>query len=115
MIIVAYRVQQFRYYGRDNVNNYPSNISVETLKSGSVFKNYTPIVQLGVQFAKEKGIKFYINGSKNPIYTGYYGLFELDLTGKTSIRSLRFDEEQLIEEGFITENQPLIVDIVYEG
>ena len=112
---MAYRVQQFRYYGRDNVNNYPSNITVENLKSGSIFKNYTPIVQLGVQFAKNEGLKFYINGSSNPIYTGYYGLYELDLTGMTSIRSLRFDEEQLIKKDFITEEQPLIIDIVYEG
>ena len=112
---MAYYVQQFRYYGRDNVNNYPSNISPENLGNGSIFKNYTPIVQLGVQFAKNKGVKFYLNGGNNPMYTGYYGLYELDLTGKTSIKALRFDMDQLAEEGFISETEPLIVDIVYEG
>jgi hypothetical protein len=37
----------------------------------------------------------------------------LDLTGKTSIQSLRFDEAQVLYD--VNEDHPLIVDIVYEG
>lgn len=111
---MAYYVQQFRYYGRGRAENYPSNITAEKLINGSIFKDYTPIVQLGVQFIKEgTNLKFYLNGSNNPIYVGHYGLYELDLTGKTSIQSLRFDDEQVSSD--VNEDHPLIVDIVYEG
>ena len=109
---MAYYVQQFRYYGRDNVNNYPSDISPETLGTGAIFRNYTPITQLGVQFAKDAGMKFFINGGQNPIYTGYFGLYELDLTNKTSIKSLHFDKDQVAT--LVTPETPLIIDIVYE-
>jgi hypothetical protein len=45
---MAYRIMQFRYYGRNHENNYPKNISVENIQNGSIFKPYMPIVQLGV-------------------------------------------------------------------
>ena len=109
---MAYYVTQFRYYGRNNANNYPANISPENLGNGSIFNNYIPITQLGIQYTKEKPIRFYINGSDSPIITGAYGLYELDLTGKTSIHSLHFEQDQIATE--VIEKNPLIIDIVYE-
>lgn len=110
---MAYYVQQFRYYGRDHANNCPANITPENLGTGLIFKNCTPIVQLGVQFAKGTSIKFYLNNSTNPIYTGYYGLYELDVTNKTTIQALHFDADEVAAK--VTAETPLIIDIVYKG
>lgn len=110
---MAYKLMQFRFYGRGNINNYPANITVENLQNGSIFKSYTPIVQLGVQHDREEPIKFYINNSTNPILAHPYGLFELDLTDKIYITDLKFD----LFNGnvlMVSENSPLIIDIVYK-
>ena len=104
------RVVQLRYYGEGNQQNYPSDISAAKLYNGSIFKDYSPIVQLGIQHDSDKEINFYINGAANPIRTHPYGLFELDLTDKTAIQFLRFD----ITASTITNGKPLIIDIVYK-
>ena len=109
---MAYKVKQFRYYGENHPNNWPQNITTNGLKTGSIFRDCVPIVQLGVQYKTNAPIKFYINDSLNPIMSHPYGLYELDLTGKTQILSLKFD----IVDGnelLVDENNPLIVDIVY--
>ena len=111
---MAYRIMQFRFYGRDHVDNYPRGIAPENLQNGSIFRGYTPIVQLGVQFNKEQSIKFYINNSPVPILAHPYGLFELDLTDKTYIHSLKFDLFDKAGKLMVSEGSPLIIDIVYE-
>ena len=73
-----------------------------------------PIVQLGIQYAKEASIRFYINESINPILSHPYGLFELDLTGRSQVLSLRFDENDIKNE-WVNEKNPIIIDIVYVG
>ena len=110
---MAYKLMQFRFYGRGHVKNYPSNITPENIQNGSIFRPYMPIVQLGVQFNRDKPIMFYLNHSRDPILAHPYGLFELDLTDKTFIQDLRFD---LFDgtELMVSESSPLIIDIVYK-
>lgn len=109
---MAYKVKQFRFYGEGHEKNWPKDISVNNLSTGAIFRDYAPIVQLGVQYNSAKPIYFYINDSINPILSHPYGLYELDMTGKTQILSLRFDLED--DKGLlIDEGNPLIVDIVY--
>ena len=110
---MAYKVKQFRFYGKDHPNNYPKNLTVNQLATGSIFKKYTPIVQLGVQYDKIQPIKFYINGSDNAILSHPYGLYELDLTGLSQILSLSFDIADKDGNLLVDEDDPLIVDIVY--
>lgn len=104
------RVVQLRYYGESDNRNYPTDISAAKLKNGSIFKDYSPIVQLGIQHDSDKDIEFYINGAEHPIKTHPYGLFELDLTDKTAIQWLSFN----INANTITNGKPLIIDIVYK-
>lgn len=111
---MAYKLMQFRFYGRNNTNNYPSNIDVENLQNGSIFKPYTPITQLGVQFDREESIKFYINDSDIPILAHPYGLFELDLTDKIYITDLKFDLFDSNNQLMVSECSPLIIDIIYK-
>lgn len=110
---MTYKVKQFRYYGEGHENNWPKNINVASLSTGSVFRDYTPIIQLGIQYEKNKPIKFYINGSDNPILSHPYGLYELDMTGKTQILSLKFDMQDASGKLLVDEGNPLIVDVVY--
>lgn len=109
---MAYKVKQFRFYGEGHPNNWPRNISVNGLETGSIFRDYAPIVQLGIQYNRGKPIYFYINDSVNPILSHPYGLYELDMTDKTQILSLKFD---MFDNGvlLVNETSPLIVDIVY--
>ncbi len=112
---MAKKVKQFRYYSDTSENNYPSEDgkkpTYRNLISGSVFSNYMPILQLGVQTLP--GTKFYLNGSNNPIIIGSTGIYELDLQGLTEISSLQFDASSV---GLIKNNQSayLIIDIIYD-
>lgn len=110
---MAKKIMQFRYYGDNNsIQNQPSGISTSSLLDGSVFNNYYPIVQLGIQTLP--GVKFYVNGDKttNPVMIGSTGIYELDLDGLTEITQLQFASDSLAN---ISENNSayLIIDIVY--
>lgn len=113
-----YKVIQLRYYGENDNRNYPNGvenkITADNLITGEIFQQYTPIVQLGVQHASNAYIPFYINESKNPIFTHPYGLFELDVMDKTCIWSLRFDVKHANGDIRVNAEAPLIVDIVYK-
>ena len=109
---MSYKVMQFRYYGEEaNDSNYPSGISAVNLKTGSIFKDYLPIIQLGIQYSSNTPIKFYINGASNPILTHPYGLYELNLENKSHITGLRFEDVSTK----VSREKPLIIDIIYEG
>lgn len=107
-------IKQFRYYGLqgtlNNPKNYPEDTTYAALAAGNIFKNYNPVVQLGIQATP--GTKFYINNSTTPIMVGATGIYELDLEGLGSIASIKFDRTSLND---ITEETPLMIDIVYEG
>ena len=111
---MAYKIMQFRCYGRNHADNYPSNITIENIENGAIFRKYTPIVQLGVQYNRYQPIKFYINNSEVPILSHPYGLYELDLTDKTFIHSLKFDLFDSNNKLMVSESSPLIIDIVYK-
>ena len=107
---MAKRVKQIRYYNDNSGNNY-GNPNYRNLISGSVFKDYVPMLQLGIQSLP--GTKFYLNGSNNPIIIGNTGIYELDVQGLTEINSLQFDASSL---SLIRNNNNayLIIDIIYE-
>ena len=109
---MARKIQQFRYYSNtDTSKNWPATISYQKLVSGSVFADYTPIVQLGVQSLP--GTKFYLNNASDPIIIGSTGIYELDLVGETEISALSFDSQSIVAINNNT-NAYLIVDIIYE-
>ena len=108
---MARQVKQFRFYNSGSNKNWPKNISFQNLKSGSIFQNYMPIIQLGVQSLP--GTKFYINGSQTPAIIGYTGIYELNLEVMPPIVSLTFEMESL-QEINRNNNAYLIVDIIYE-
>lgn len=108
-------VRQYRYFNKEDLKNQPQDeISLETLKSGSVFfteKGLLSITQLGIQTLP--GTKFYLNNEKKPIIIGATGIYELELEGISEINYLHFAEDSLqtIEE---VGNAYLIVDALYE-
>lgn len=111
---MAKEVKQFRFYDSKNSGgkNYPAGISYRSLVSGSLFADYMPITQLGIQSLP--GTKFYLNNSNNPIIIGYTGIYELNLEGMAEITALSFDSKSL-EAIDGNANSYLIIDIIYEG
>lgn len=108
---MAKQIMQFRYYNENNSGqkNQPKNITRAKLASGSVFSNYFPITQLGIQALP--GTKFYLNNSTTPIIIGSTGIYELDLEGLSEITHLAFDAASISS----INNNPnayLIIDIV---
>lgn len=109
---MARQVKQFRYYNDTlKSKNYPSDITSNKLKSGTIFKNCMPAVQVGIQAIP--GTKFYINNANTPIIIGYTGIYELSLDKALPVVSLRFDGDSLsaIRNN---DNATLIVDLIYE-
>ena len=110
-------VIQYRYYDNNNTHNQPTTIDKLSLAMGTAFlseeikANYGLISSLGIQSLP--GTKFYLNQNIDPVILGKTGIFELDLTGKSSIYKLTFDIESLdkIEQ---VENGYLIVDTIYD-
>ena len=109
---MARQVKQFRYYGANDVRNYPDEVSYAALLSGNIFQQYAPIISLGIQGSPD--LKFYINQSSNPIMLGVTGIYELDIDGITTLSSIRIDKESL--NNITADNaNPLMIDIIYEG
>ena len=108
---MAKQIKQFRFYNQKSSKNYPSNITMANLASGSIFSSYVPIIQLGIQTLP--GIKFYLNNANDPIIIGNTGIYELTLEGLSEITALEFDRADLnsINNNI---NGYLIVDIMYE-
>ena len=108
---MAKQVMQFRYYGEGHEKNYPSTISKNSLKSGTIFsdKDCFPIIQLGIQSLP--GLHFYLNNANTSIIIGSTGIYELDLEGYAEITKLSFDEDTLniIDDN---PNAYLIVDMI---
>lgn len=101
---------QFRYFGENHPENYPSAAETTDYESGEIFYDYSPIVQLGIQTLP--GVKFYLNDSTDPIVIGNSGIYDLMADGTLKITKLQFDADSLnrIEQGF---NNYLIIDILY--
>lgn len=121
------RIAQFRYFGDSNSNfnsqdkdaiyhqldsNQPNGLTAADLCAGTVFTDYTPIVQLGIQALP--GTKFNLNTNLDPIVIGATGIYELDLTDSSAvITSLTFEQSSI---EYIQSNPDgyLIIDIVYQ-
>ena len=108
------QIKQFRYYGSNNEQNYPANaISYSILTTGNLFKSHGIITHLGIQGIP--GTKFYLNDSVYAIEIGDTGIYELDLSGQGYIHTIRFDKTTLNVYDNNTDQDRLIIDIVYEG
>ena len=79
------------------------------LTKGSIFANYLPITQLGIQALP--GTEFYLNNSISPILIGSTGIYEIDLEGLSEITDLHFNRKSL-EAINNNENAYLIIDII---
>lgn len=108
---MAKRVGQIRWFGNDSNQNYPSNVTLESLRQGSIFPRSYPIVQLGIQTLP--GTKIYLNSSVTPIIIGSTGIYELNVDGLAEIYTVQFDASSLS----VIENNSsayIIVDYIYE-
>ena len=106
-------VKQFRFYSdSDSSKNQPIGALSGVFISGSVFENYFPILQLGIQALP--GTKFYLNNANEPIIIGRTGIYELDLDGETEISTMRFDPAS-INNIANNVNAYLIVDIIFDN
>lgn len=112
---MARKVQQIRYYGDNKVDrdkNQPAGLTGNRLRSGSVFSQYTPIKQLGIQTMP--GVKFYLNNSTDPIIIGSTGIYELNVENLTEITALSFDTASINMINQTPSTSYIIVDILYE-
>jgi hypothetical protein len=111
---MARRVQQIRFYG-DTTNkglNQPASLTGTQMRSGSAFRNYTPMVQLGIQTMP--GVKFYLNNAVDPIIVGNTGIYELSVENMTEITALSFDTTAINMINDSPSTAYIIVDILYE-
>lgn len=112
---MARKVQQIRYYGdtkSDNDKNQPEGLTGNRLRSGSVFNQYTPMKQIGIQTMP--GVKFYLNNSTDPIEIGSTGIYELNVENLTEITALSFDATSINMINETPSTSYIIVDILYE-
>lgn len=112
---MARKVQQIRYYGDsevDKAKNQPVGLTGNKLRSGSVFSQYTPMKQIGIQ--SMPGVKFYLNNSTEPIVIGSTGIYELNVENMTEITVLSFDTTSINMINETPSTSYIIVDILYE-
>lgn len=109
---MAKRIQQVRYYGDNNSKNQPTSLTGNELRTGSIFSNYIPIRQLGIQTLP--GVKFYVNDSPSPIIVGATGIYELDIDGLADITGLSFDTTAINLIKASPSTNYLLVDLIYE-
>lgn len=104
------KIEQIRYYQQKDPRNWPKDININRLISGSVFKY--PIIQLGIQTLP--GVQFYLNHGVTPITVGNTGIYDLDLEGVTEITHLNFDpvSMKMINNSI---DSYVIVDFIYES
>ena len=135
---MAKRIQQVRFYSKDNTNGknyagtfineqgqveeyngallYDGLIRKETV-IGDVVNSYpspfkTPIVQIGIQALP--GTKVYFNGNNDfPIEIGSTGIYELDVEDFTYITDVKFDASSL-DAISSNNNIYLIVDTIWD-
>ena len=112
---MARKVQQIRYYGdhkSDSDKNQPANLTGNRLRSGSIFTQYTPMKEIGIQTMP--GVKFYLNNSIEPIIIGSTGIYELNVENMTEITALSFDTTSINMINETPSTSYIIVDILYE-
>lgn len=108
---MARRIGQIRYFGEKNPQNYPSNINMLRLRTGTAFTQVYPIIQLGIQTLP--GTKVYVNNHTTPVIIGATGIYELDVDGLSNITDIQFDDASL-KTIANNDNAYVIIDYVYE-
>lgn len=105
---MAREIIQYRYFGNNDENNYPSNLTLDDLASGKHFENKS-VIQLGVQTSG--GVRMYLNGNTDNqgIVIDSTGIYELNVDGMTVITNVQFDKNTLTSATYI------IIDVIYEG
>ena len=107
-------IKQFRYYGKDHPDNYPSNMTYSNLAHSNIFSGYGSITQMGIQ-APRGTIMFLNNEQRYPIVIGETCIYEIDLQDYGQIYAIRFEGASLeaLEKQGATGR--LLIDIIYEG
>ena len=106
-------IKQFRYYGDNNVNNYPTNMTTSNLIRSNIFAGYGAITQMGVQ--ARPGTTMYLNNSIYPIVIGETGIYEIDLQDFGVITAIRFEGSSLTRFDEQGSTDRILIDIIYEG
>ncbi len=108
---MARNIKQIRFYQDGSSKNSPNDANLKNkIITGTVFDNYNPIKQLGIQTLP--GTKFYVNNAPDPVIVGKTGIFELDIDEETSITKLTFNQSSIQT---INDNPSayLIVDLIW--
>ena len=105
------KIYQYRYYG-ESAKTYPEELNATMMANGEIFSRTgkNSITHLGLQAAP--GTTFFLNLGTNPIQVGKTGIYEIDITGYGFITSILFSSSTLER---VTEDNGIIIDIVYEG
>ena len=108
---MAKELIQFRYFNESSAENFPrGNMNKSNLIDGSVFDQFLPFVQIGIQTLP--GTRVYLNDSiEHPIIIGSTGTYQLDLDDISEITKLRFDARSVnLIEG--NAGAYLIIDVI---
>ena len=107
-------IKQFRFYGKDNANNYPNNMTFSNLAHSNIFSGYGSITQMGIQ-ARPGTVMYLNNEQRHPIVIGETGIYEIDLQDFGQIYAIRFEAASLEKYGAQGASDRLLIDIIYEG
>lgn len=104
------QIKQYRYYGDNNNNNYPGDLTAKKLLGGTLFDGIS-VYQLGIQ--GRPNTMFYLNESSFPIVLGETGIYEIDLQDRGVITGIAFIDNDAFKK-YKNGNDRLLIDIVYE-
>ena len=104
---MAKQIMQFRCYGDGLATNQPTKAKTSAFTSGSVFDGYYPIISLKIH--GPEGTEFFINGGTSA-KLGSTKYYELNIEDYGEINKLYFKKSNFNN----SENNPLIIDIIYE-
>lgn len=103
------QIKQYRYYGNNNSNTYPKDLSDSQLTFGNIFDGIA-VSQLGIQGRPNTG--FYLNDSIYPIILGETGIYEIDLQDRGVITSISFINDETFKK--YSAGDRLLIDVVFE-
>lgn len=109
----AINFYQITWGGDYNTVNVPADITREQLVNGTAFEPFYPITRLGIQAVP--GTRFFINNDVYPLMIGPSGIWEIDASAGTLIRSLQLDNSS-IDLNITAQSVPaIIIDMMYMG
>ena len=102
------KLYQFRYYGENHENNFPTNLTLTS--TTNLLENFPTTTQLGIQ--AWPGAKLALNEGSSSIEVGLTSIYELELDGLTYLYGLYFDNNTIAGA---RSDRAIIVDLVYEA